>query len=147
MEILEVRDGFIKLETRKTITTGSFIEAKGSQKTYIAQVVRIVPTGEYNIVVAKMMFIYDGIFSPYDNTVPAPDADINIFPITEINKIFETPTSINFIKDFESKNSIKIDKNIFNKKFLASIDNQSAINNLASNFTSEFAKSGNILTT
>ena len=90
MRILEVRDGFIKLETRKTITTGSFIEAKGTKKTYIAQVVRSVPTGEYNIVVAKMMFIYDGFFSPYDNTVPAPDADINIFPITEINKIFET---------------------------------------------------------
>lgn len=140
MKILEVRDGFIKLETRKTITTGSFLEAKGMNKSYIAQVVRSVPTGEYNIVIAKMLFTFDGIFTPYDNTVPSINAEIRVYPFEEIVKTFETPTSINFAKPYGENISIKLDKNVFNKKFLASIENPDTICNVASTIKSEFSK-------
>lgn len=142
MKILEVRDGFIKLETRATITTGTFIEAKEEDRSFVAQIVRTVPTGEYSILVAKILFVYDGIFNSYNGELPKGDLTIALFPFDEVNKIFETPTSINFILDYQSKNTIKIDKNIFNKKFLASLDNVENIKNLVSVFQDEFSKQG-----
>lgn len=143
MKILEVRDGFIKLETRETITTGTFIEAKSMNKSYIAQVVRTVPTGNCNVVIAKMIFVYDGVFKEYDNTTPYRDAEVSIFSAEEINNLFETPTSINFTSPYGENTSLKIDAGVFNKKLLISVDNVDAIKNLIAGLCTEFSENTN----
>ena len=40
MKIVEVRDGFIKIESDNKLEVSSFIEIKGLEKRYIAQVIR-----------------------------------------------------------------------------------------------------------
>ena len=41
MRIIEVRDGFIKIETTEELTLSSFVEVKDEQKKYIAQIITI----------------------------------------------------------------------------------------------------------
>ena len=50
MKILEVRDSFIKYETSDCVALSSFIQIKGIEKCYIAQIVQVKHAGENNIV-------------------------------------------------------------------------------------------------
>ena len=66
MRIIEARDGFVKLETEKSVKISSFIEIKGLEKRYIAQIVRIKNNGAGKTVYAKLLFVYDGSLIKYD---------------------------------------------------------------------------------
>ena len=52
--IIEVRDGFIKLETSCDLALSSFLEVKDVDKTYIAQVQQIKKAGDIIIAYAKL---------------------------------------------------------------------------------------------
>ena len=72
MRILEARDGFIKFETEEKVAISTFLQIDGFKR-YIAQIIKISNFKGKNIGYAKLIFIYDGSISEYDNSLP----DIN----------------------------------------------------------------------
>ena len=79
MRIIEVRDGFIKFESKERISLSSFIQIQGEDKTYIAQVIQVKISGENCIIYAKILFLYDGTLRSYDKTLPDKNAEISEF--------------------------------------------------------------------
>ena len=62
MKILEVRDGFIKLEADKNTCLSSFVQIDGMDKSYIAQIFQIKRAGENSIAYGKILFLYGFLF-------------------------------------------------------------------------------------
>ena len=118
MKILEVRDGFIKYETSERIALSSFIQIKGIEKRYIAQIVQIKHAGENNIVYAKILFIYNGMLLNYDKTLPSTDSEITNFDFKIISQTFEIEKNICIGTISNTSDDININSEFFNKKLL-----------------------------
>ena len=74
MRILEVRDGFIKFESDENVALSSFIQVGGFAASYIAQIVKVTKSFDKFLAYAKIIFLYDGSFRSYDNSLPDKNA-------------------------------------------------------------------------
>ena len=88
MKLLEVRDSFIKFETKRRLALSSFLQINDNDKKYIAQVVQAKQAGDSLIGYAKIIYLYDGTFLKYDNTNPSKDAELLEFDYEIFNKSF-----------------------------------------------------------
>lgn len=138
MKIIEVRDGFVKIESQKKIEISSFLELKGLEKRYVAQVIRTKNNGAGYNIYAKIIFIYDGMLKKYDKTLPDNNAEISEFPFNTINNSFDYFNPIVIGKFISGKDNILVDSGSFNNATLVSIDspenNNVIIRNLANQF-------------
>lgn len=140
MRILEVRDGFIKFEA-KNADLSSFVQVDDTANSYIAQVIQIKRAGENFIAYAKILFLYNGAFNKYDNSMPSLEAEIKDFDFTQFDKTFNAKNTIkvgNFIKMNEP---INIDKDNLNKKTLICFDTSEYNKIVISNIAKQFEKS------
>ena len=79
MRILEVRDGFIKLESNEKIHLSSFLEIKDRGESYIAQTIQSRKFNEKYLTFAKIMYLYDGTFNAYNGSSISREASIEQF--------------------------------------------------------------------
>lgn len=137
MEIIEVRDGFIKFEADDNIQLSSFIKITGELKSYIAQVIQLKKTGENIIGYAKILFLYDGNLQTYDKTLPAEDSEIEEFTAEILNNSITYKEPI-VIGKTVAENLIAIDSSAFNNKMLMSIDDRKMNNIIVRNLVKQF---------
>ena len=141
MRIIEVRDGFIKLETSCDLALSSFLEVKDVDKTYIAQVQQIKKAGDIIIAYAKCLFLYDGDLYEYDKTLPSVKAEIKEFSFKDLSKFFNYKEPIIVGSFSENGSTICIEKNFFNKKTLINFDDNKNINFILKNLSKQFDNS------
>ncbi len=142
MKIVEVRDGFVKLESQKKIEISSFLELKGLEKKYIAQVIRIKNNGAGYNIYAKILFIYDGMLKKYDKTLPDNTAEVSEFPFNVINNSFEYSNPIVIGKFISGRENILVDSDSFKNSTLVSIDSPESNNIIIRNLTNQFCQAG-----
>ena len=145
MRIIEARDGFVKLETEKSVKISSFIEIKGLEKRYIAQIVRIKNNGAGKTVYAKLLFVYDGSLIKYDRTLPDITAEVNPLSFEIINNAFSLMNPIVAGKFIEDGSDIFLDKNCFNNSTLISVDSVEMNNIIVSNLAKQFKQNGKVI--
>lgn len=145
MRIIEVRDGFIKFESKERISLSSFIQILGEDKTYIAQVIQVKISGENCIIYAKILFLYDGTLRSYDKTLPDKNAEISEFTFDILSNSLDYQTPIVAGRFIGGDIDIPIDKECFNKKMLVCVDRVDSNNLLISNFKRQFAHLGKVL--
>ena len=145
MRILEVRDGFIKLESAEKIALSSFLQIDGFDKQYIAQVIQVKRAGENIIAYAKILFLYDGTLKNYDKSLPDKNAKISSFTFDILsNSIFAKNPVI--AGRFVCENiDIPIDKECFNKKTLICTDKPQTNNLILSNLAKQFEGYGRVI--
>ena len=141
MRILEVRDSFVKFEANKDIALSSFIEIKDNSKSYIAQIVQVKRSSEYNIAYAKILFIYDGDLQNYDGTLPSKEADIYEFSFKLLSNSFEYKTPVISGSFIGEGSNINLDKECFNKKTLISCESDANKQIIISNLSKQFETS------
>ncbi len=142
MKILEVRDGFIKFEADKSIFLSSFVRIDGTNKRYVAQIVRLKKSGEFSIAYAKILFLLDdGCLKPYDKTLPSEDSKIEEVTSEILDNSIATKTPI-IIGKVQNGTKIITDASAFDKKMLASMDDKNASNLVIKNLTKQFNSMG-----
>ena len=142
MKIVEVRDGFVKLESQKKIEISSFLELKGLEKRYIAQVIRTKNNGAGYNIYAKILFIYDGMLKKYDKTLPDNTAEISEFSFNLINNSFEYSNPIVIGKFISGRENILVDSDSFKNSALVSIDSPESNNIIIRNLANQFKQTG-----
>jgi len=142
MKILEVRDGFVKIESEKKVEISSFLELKGLEKRYIAQVIRAKNNGTGYNVYAKILFVYDGMLKKYDKTLPDFSAEISEFSFDLINNSFNYSKPIVAGKFISENQNILIDSDNFNHLTMVSIDNQEMNNIVVQNLVKQYKQLG-----
>lgn len=142
MRILEVRDGFVKIETEGKISLSSFLQINDISKRYIAQIIRVQRTEYETIAFAKILFIYDGTLKNYDKSLPDKSAEISEFTFDILSKSLEYTTPVVAGKFIDGSIDIPIDKECFNNKMLISVDNPKVNNRIISNLAKQFAHLG-----
>ena len=142
MKILEVRDGFIKLEADKNTCLSSFVQIDGMDKSYIAQIFQIKRAGENSIAYGKILFLYDGELIAYDKTLPSKDAQIKPFTFDILSNSIITQSPVIAGKTAGENINIKIDASAFDKKMLMSIDDKTSNNLVIRNLTKQFNNLG-----
>ena len=142
MKILEVRDGFIKLEADKNTCLSSFVQIDGMDKSYIAQIFQIKRAGENSIAYGKILFLYDGELIAYDKTLPSKDAQIKPFTFDILSNSIITQNPVIAGKTAGENINIKIDASAFDKKMLMSIDDKASNNLVIRNLTKQFNNLG-----
>lgn len=144
MRILEVRDGFIKLETEEKISISSFLQINDTKR-YIAQVIQSKRTENSTIAFAKILFLYDGTLKNYDKSLPSKSAEISEFTFDILSQSLEYTTPIVAGKFIDGSIDIPIDSSCFDKKMFISIDNPKINNRVISNLSKQFAYLGKVL--
>lgn len=142
MKILEVRDGFVKIESEKKVEISSFLELKGLEKRYIAQVIRAKNNGTGYNVYAKILFVYDGMLKKYDKTLPDFSAEISEFSFDLVNNSFNYSKPIVAGKFISENQNILIDSDNFNHLTMVSIDNQEMNNIVVQNLVKQYKQLG-----
>ena len=59
MQIVEVREGYIKFETSDALPVSSFVEVADNGKKYVAQVLQCKNVGNVWICYAKLQFLFE----------------------------------------------------------------------------------------
>lgn len=145
MKILEARDGFVKIEADNKIEISSFLEIKGAEKRFIAQVIRSKNNGAGYTAYAKILFVYDGTLKKYDKTLPDVSANVTEFPFDLINNSFNYYNPVVVGKFVSDGTNILLDSNCFNNSALFSIDSQEVNNILVQNITKQFKQKGKVV--
>lgn len=122
MQIVEVREGYIKIESSDTLPVSSFVEIDDDGKKYVAQILQSKKIANVWICYAKFQFLYQGELVSYDKTVPSKNSVLNLFPFEIISKAFDNVNPI-VIGNFSNGQPILTDKTIFDKNIIVSIDN------------------------
>ncbi len=142
MKILEVRDGFIKIESEKRIEISSFLEIKGLEKKYVAQVIRSKNNGTGFNIYAKILFIYDGMLKKYDKTMPDNSAEILEFKFETVNNSFNYAKPVVAGKFITEDKNILVDSENFNRSTIVSIDNQEMNDIVVQNLAKQYKQLG-----
>jgi len=141
MRIIEVRDGFIKIESTENLALSSFVEIKDSVKSYIAQIQQVKKAGDYTIAYAKCIFLYDGNLVNYDKTLPNINSEIKVFKYEDLKNSFEYKKPI-VVGSFINNNlPIFIEEEYLNKKTLINIETKENINIVLKNIAKQFKNS------
>ena len=138
MKILDARDGLIKFKADSSICLSSFVKVLGQEKQYIAQVMQLRNVAQCSIAYAKLLFLHNGTLQQYDHTLPLRDSEIEDVTddILTNSLIAESPIILGEFPN--SKTPITVNSRIFNKKFLASVDDKSANQIIVQNLTKQF---------
>ena len=143
MKILEVRDGFIKIEADVSISLASFIQIFGQEKDYVAQVIQINPGIERAIAYAKILFVLaNGELAEYDKTTPSDDAQIELMDTKLLQKYINVTHPIIAGKELGSEEYIKVDSTAFDNRMLISVDDRECNNLIAHNLVKQFNNLG-----
>ena len=145
MRILEVRDGFIKFESREKISLSSFILVNGFDKQYIAQVIQVKKSGENLIAYAKILFLYDGTLRNYDKSLPDKNSEISEFTADILSNSLISTNPVIAGRFFDKSIDIPIDKECFNKKTLVCVDKPHSNNIILSNLARQFKAYGRVI--
>jgi len=140
MRLIEAREGFIKLETEKAPALSSFLQVKDTEKSYIAQVIKLQKLDNINLVFAKLLYLYDGSLINYDSSLPTKNSEIIEFSFDIINQSFKPKSPIVVGKFFEDRANIVVDSSFLNKKTLVSFDNSSSCETFISNIKQQVSK-------
>ena len=146
MKIIEARDSFIKIETKKRISISSFILIKDNEKQYVAQIIQLKHGGNTLIAYAKILYLYNNGIVAYDKTLPSLDASVESFSWNLINGMVTGNTnSVSIGRMIEEKTDILADSSIFDKKTLISINSNNIKNILISNLIKQLSATSNIV--
>lgn len=138
MRIIEVRDGFVKIESAENLALSSFVEIKDSIKSYIAQIQQVKKAGDYTIAYAKCIFLYDGDLVNYDKTLPNINSEIRIFNYEDLRNSFEYKKPIIVGSFIDNDLPISIEEEYLNKKTLINIETKENINIVLKNLAKQF---------
>ena len=139
MKILEVRDGFIKLEADLNLSLASFLLVNGQEKDYVAQVIQINPGIERAIAYAKILFVLENDeLTEYDKTLPSDDSEIQLMDHKILQRYIKVESPIIIGKELGSDEFIKIDSTAFNNRMLISVDDKNCNNLITHNLVKQF---------
>ena len=138
MNIIEVRDGFIKFEADDDVFLSSFLQINDSGKKYIAQVMQLRDIAGKHIASAKFLFLFDGALQPYDKTLPSVDSEIKEFTFNILNNSINAKNPIIAGLTPKKDISIIVDASAFDKKMIASIDDKKSNNIIVRNLSKQF---------
>lgn len=122
MKIIEVRDGFIKLEAIEDLSLSGFLLVSSEEKKYIAQIVRLKKTGEYTIAYAKLLYLYDGELRNYDKSLLLKDATITKIGLEFLSQNLLSDNQVVLGGFVEGNQQIVADRSCLNKNLLISVD-------------------------
>ena len=138
MRILEVRDGFIKIESEECLNLTSFLRINSFEKSYIAQIIQVKNSGSVYVAVAKFVYIYNETIVAYDKTLPPRDSSVEKFDFANINSYFDVKIPLIPAK-FVSGENVKLDKDVLSS-LLLSIDSPDKTNTLIGNMVKQSDK-------
>ncbi len=138
MKLLDVKDGYIKVELSESVYPSSFLKIDDGNKSYIAQVIQTAQKEGKSFAYAKLLFLYDEEYLPYDNSVPSLESNIYEYTKAILESSIITQTPIIIGKTYQQNYNITIDNKAFNKKTLVSIDDKSHNNLLVQNLAKQF---------
>ncbi len=143
MKIIEVRDGFIKFEADEETCLSAFIQIRGNEKDYVAQVTQLKEGSDCTIGYAKILFLLteEGLQN-YDKTLPTIDSEIVEFTSDILCNSIEVTDPIIVGKTFNNELNITIDSSAFNKKMLVCTDHNNTNNVIVKNLTKQFKNLG-----
>ena len=118
MNILEVREGFIKFEADEDVNLSSFVQVKDDSKSYIAQVIQIKSSGNVHIAYAKILFLNSETIESYDGSLPDKYSKIEKYSYDFMQS--ETLEPVIIGKTFENEN-VLADASVFDNKMLVSV--------------------------
>ncbi len=138
MNIIEVRDGFIKFDANDDVFLSSFVLINDESKKYVAQVMQLTSVAGKHVACAKILFLFDNGLQMYDNTIPSKSAEIKDFTFNILNNSINAKEPI--IAGVTSKKDISIivDSSAFNNKMIVSIDDKKNNNILVRNLSKQF---------
>ena len=143
MKIIEARDGFINFEADESVYLSMFIQADGTDKSYIAQVNQMKKFGNVMIAGAKILFLYNGSeLMNYDRTLPSKDAELRAFDVDILKDSVIADKPVIAGKTIDNSRNVFMDLSAFNKKTLFSIDDAELNNLLVRNITKQFVHLG-----
>lgn len=145
MRILEVRDGFIKIESNEKQVISSFLEMKDFDKKFVAQVIQSRKFEESYISFAKVLFLYDGTFNALNGVTPTKDAIISKFSMQLMQESFNLSEPVVIGKYWGSAEDFVIGKSALDKKLLVSIDSPQKINILVTNLAKKIVENSKTL--
>ena len=138
MRILEVRDGFIKIESEECLDLTSFLRINSFEKSYIAQIIQVKNSGSVYVAVAKLVYIYNETIVAYDKTLPPRDSSVEKFDFANINSYFDVKIPL-IPGKFVSGENVKLDKDVLSS-LLLSLDSPDKTNNLIGNMVKQSDK-------
>ena len=139
MNILEVREGFIKFEADEDVNLSSFVQVKDDSKSYIAQVIQIKSSGNVHIAYAKILFLNSETIESYDGSLPDKYSKIEKYSYDFMQS--ETLEPVIIGKTFENEN-VLADASVFDNKMLVSVDDIEQNNIFVKNFAKQLNNSG-----
>ena len=89
MRIIEVRDGFIKIESDERLLPSSFLKISDRDMIYIAQILQIKNAGSVSNIYAKPIALYNGAVYDYDGSMPSNRSEVDLFDFESVNKSFD----------------------------------------------------------
>ena len=139
MNILEVRDGFIKFSADNNIHLSSFVRVEGMDKNYIGQVIQVKNKSENIVAYAKLLFVEDNqTLLEYDKTQPVEGAEVGVCDSDVLFNTFNVETPVIIGKTLGNNENVVIDISAFDNKFLISSDDSNANNTIIQNLTKQF---------
>ena len=138
MNIIEVRDGFIKFEADDNVFLSSFVQIDDSGKKYVAQVMQLRDIAGKHIASAKFLFLFDGDLQQYDKSLPSVDSEIKEFTFNILNNSINAKNPVIAGVTPKKGISIIIDASAFDKKMIASIDDKKNNNIIVRNLSKQF---------
>ena len=137
MKIIEVRDGFIKLEAIEDLSLSGFLLVSSEEKKYIAQIVRLKKTGEYTIAYAKLLYLYDGDLRNYDKSLPVKGATITKIGLDFLSQNLLPNNQVILGGFVEGNQQIVVDRSCLNKNLLISVDSIDTNRTILSNISKQ----------
>lgn len=138
MNIIEVRDGFIKFEADDNVFLSSFVQIDDSGKKYVAQVMQLRDIAGKHIASAKFLFLFDGDLQQYDKSLPSVDSEIKEFTFNILNNSINAKNPVIAGVTPKKDISIIVDASAFDKKMIASIDDKKCNNIIVRNLSKQF---------
>lgn len=145
MRILEAREGFIKIEAEKEVMLSSFFKICDTDKSYVAQVIKIQKMNNLSFVYAKILYLFNETFETYDGSLPQLNSEISVFDADKLLKTFVYTEPILVGKLAKKMNNIIIDKSCFDKKTLVCVDTPKFSEVISSNLKQELSKTSKTL--
>ena len=143
MKVIEVRDGFIKIEADESIYLSSFVRIEGEEKDYIAQISNLKKINGIAYAIAKILFIMKGdeLYN-YDKTEPSEYAKVIPFTLDLLQNSINVNKPVIVGKTYNNTGNIVVDLSVFNKKMLISVNSNEMNNVFVKNLSKQFLNLG-----
>lgn len=145
MQIIEVKNNLVQLNydsaQEKPVLSG-FIVLKDLKQSFIAQIIHLESNIEGNLIIAKLLFIFDaeGVISNYDGSIPSANSYIDFVQASELLELLPIQYPIALGEVSQQKTMLNLDRSFLEENLLISSDKNSDSNLFIENMCSQLTQ-------